>query len=103
MVFNILSILSGIAAVAMPIVAFIVKGSNKRRISNISLSACVISLFCQLAEYNSRVMKRDWTALSDTSSAVIFVSAILILTVFVLNLLLYRTELPNSAKGIDRR
>ena len=110
MIFNILSIIFGIIAVAVPVFSLFIKRSDSRKSSVISLVACMLVLFCQLAEYNQRVSNQDWSALLDTSRAIVFVSAILMIAVLALNVILYITKrgdrhcvnVPKISKKIDR-
>ena len=51
----------------------------------ISMSACAISLIFQLI-YNYHLVKiEDWSALMDTTRAVVIVSAVLLIVTFILN------------------
>lgn len=50
-----------------------------------SLSACATALFLQLAYAHAKIKSGDWTALLDTSEAVLLASAALLVVTVVLN------------------
>lgn len=90
MIFNIMSILFGAIAIIFPIIALIVKKSQAYKISCISFSMCALSLYCQICEYNHRVIMQDWSALLDTSEFIRGISFALMIITFVLNLILFK-------------
>lgn len=51
----------------------------------LSLSACSLSIFFQIVYNNYLVKIGDWSALMDTSSAVLLVSGVLLVVTLVLN------------------
>ncbi len=54
-------------------------------LSVISISSCAVSLFFQIC-YNDHLVKvEDWSALMDTTDAVVFVSAVLLIVTIILN------------------
>ncbi|WP_029191033.1 hypothetical protein [Ornithinibacillus scapharcae] len=63
----------------------------------VSLSACTLSLFMQLYYNHHLVLIEDWSALMDTSGAVVIVSAILLIVTVILNIitLFYPRKLTN--------
>ena len=90
MVFNILSIILGILAMVMPIISMSVKSGLEYKGACISLSSCVLSIYCQIAEYNSRINQQDFSALLDTSSFITGISAALVIIVLLLNLIMFK-------------
>ncbi|MDU4738752.1 hypothetical protein [Clostridium sp.] len=83
------SLLLGLIAWILPIINLIKfkKYENKSWIilSIISISSCVISLFLQIIYNNHLVQINDWSALMDTTDALVFVSAVLIVVTIILN------------------
>lgn len=51
-----------------------------------SMGLCAISLLGQIFEYNNRVNVQDWSALLDTSYAVLLCAAVLVALALVLNI-----------------
>jgi len=64
-------------------------------LSVMSISACAISLCCQIF-YNYHLVKiEDWTALLDTTSTVVFMATVLLIVTIILNtinLIVYRKK-----------
>ena len=54
--------------------------------SLLSMRLCAFSLLGQIFEYNTRVNVQDWSALLDTSYAVLFCAAVLVALALVLNI-----------------
>ena len=54
-------------------------------LSILSISACAISLYFQIFYNNYLVKIEDWSALMDTTGAVAFISAILLVGTIILN------------------
>lgn len=90
MIFNIMSIVFGAIAIIFPIIALTAKKRQSYKISCISFSFCMLSLYCQICEYNRRVGMRDWSALLDTSEFVLRISFALMIVTMVLNLILFK-------------
>jgi ABC-type transport system involved in cytochrome c biogenesis permease subunit len=96
---NIGSLVLGLIAWILPVVNIMgYKKHNHRNwitLSTMSISACAISLCFQIF-YNSHLVKiADWSALMDTTDAVAFVSAVLLMVTIILNiitLLVYRNR-----------
>jgi cytochrome c oxidase subunit 4 len=88
--FNVGSIALGLVAWMLPIVSlmrFKKKNNDKWAILSImSISACAVSLFFQIVYSNHLVKIEDWSALMDTTGAVVFVSSVLLVVTFLLNL-----------------
>ncbi|SFB36124.1 cytochrome c oxidase subunit 4 [Lentibacillus halodurans] len=66
---------------------------NWMAFSMMSISACAISLCFQIFYTYYLVKIKDWSALMDTTSAVAFVSAVLLIVTIILNgitLIVYR-------------
>lgn len=90
MIFNIMSIVFGAIAIIFPILALVVKKSHTYKVSCISFSMCILSLYCQVCEYNRRVVMQDWSALLDTSEFVLGISFALMIITLILNLILFK-------------
>jgi cytochrome c oxidase subunit 4 len=94
---NIGSLVLGIIAWIFPVVNLMQHKKHEHRnwivLSIMSISACAISLYLQLF-YNYHLVKSaDWSALMDTTGAVVFVSAVLVIITIILNvitLIIYR-------------
>ena len=94
---NLGSLVLGLLAWTLPVVNLLRLGKNNHRnwvaLSNISISASAIALCLQIFSINHRVKVSDWSALMDTMSGVVFVSAILLIVTILLNaitLIVYR-------------
>ncbi|MBU6135322.1 MULTISPECIES: hypothetical protein [Clostridium] len=83
------SLLLGLIAWILPIISLMQYKENKNKswiiLSIISISSCVISLFLQIIYNNHLVQINDWSALMDTTDALVFVSAVLIVVTIILN------------------
>ena len=90
MIFNNMSLVFGMIAVIFPITALIVKKSQAYKISSISFSMCILSLYCQICEYNRRVAMQDWSALLDTSKFVMEISFALMIITLILNIVVFK-------------
>lgn len=85
MLYNILSILLGLAAWAMPVWILLgrtLPGGGKVLISGFCCSA---ALLCRLLEIARRVQLGDYAAIADTIRAVCIAAAVLCVMTFVLN------------------
>lgn len=76
--FSLLSIFCGAAALA--------RRKNALPFAAVSMGLCTFSLLGQIFEYNTRVNVQDWSALLDTSYAVLFCAAVLVALALVLNI-----------------
>ncbi|EHQ90613.1 hypothetical protein [Desulfosporosinus youngiae] len=67
------------------------KSENKSWIafSIISVSACAITLFIQIVSLDHRVDIEDWSALMDTTNALVFVSSVYLFITLALNLITF--------------
>ena len=83
--FSLLSIICGAAALALPVIA-LVRRKNALPFAAASMGLCAFSLLGQIFEYNTRVNVQDWSALLDTSYAVLFCAAVLVALALVLNI-----------------
>ena len=83
--FSLLSIFCGAAALALPVIA-LVRRKNALSFAAVSMGLCAFSLLGQIFEYNTRVNVQDWSALLDTSYAVLFCAAVLVALALVLNI-----------------
>ena len=83
--YNVGSLALGLAAWLIPL--FAIGKSDRFALCCIgSLSCCSVSLLLQLLEIKRRVDRSDWSALLDTSDAVILAAVVLICGVIVTNL-----------------
>lgn len=94
---NLGSLVLGLIAWILPVVSLMRYVMRDRRnwivLSILSISACAISLWFQILYQYHLVKIEDWSALMDTTSAVAFVSAALLIVTIVLNaitLVVYR-------------
>ncbi len=83
------SLLLGLIAWILPIISLMQYKKHKNKswiiLSIISISSCVISLFLQIIYNNHLVQINDWSALMDTTDALVLVSAVLIVVTIILN------------------
>ncbi|MDP3387318.1 MAG: hypothetical protein Q8S24_08790 [Eubacteriales bacterium] len=88
---NVGSIALGLVAWILPIASLMrFKKQNNHNwaiLSIVSISACAISLFFQIIYNNHLVKIEDWSALMDTTGAVVFVSGVLLVVTLLLNIL----------------
>lgn len=86
---NLGSLLLGLIAWILPVINLAKNNKTEHKnwvvYSITSVSACVIALYMQILYNNHLVKIEDWSALMDTSDAVSFVSAILLVVTIVLN------------------
>ncbi len=86
---NLGSLVLGLIAWILPVVNLVKHDKANHRswavYSVTSVSACATSLYMQIFYQNFLVRLEDWSALMDTSSAVAFVSATLLVVTIVLN------------------
>nr|WP_240795383.1 hypothetical protein [Aquibacillus halophilus] len=87
---NLGSLVFGLIAWILPVINLIrhEKHDHKKwvTLSFMSISACAISLCFQIF-YNYHLVKiEDWSALMDTTGAVVFASTILLIVTIILNL-----------------
>lgn len=94
------SLVLGLIAWIFPIISLMMfkKCENRNYIifSILSISACAISLCFQIFYNNHLVKIEDWSALMDTTGAVAFVSAVLLVGTILLNaitLIMYRRRI----------
>ena len=89
---NIGSLILGLIAWILPIVGLAQRkgtgGRNRAVFSTTSVSACAVSLCMQLFYSDHLVQIEDWSALLDTSHAVAWVSAVLLIVTIALNAIL---------------
>jgi len=87
------SILLGSIAWIFPIVNLTrrKKSENKSWIafSITSVSACAITLFIQIVSLNHMVDIEDWSAIMDTTNALVFVSSVYLFITLALNLITF--------------
>ncbi|KKO53455.1 hypothetical protein [Paenibacillus sp. DMB20] len=94
---NLGSLVLGLIAWILPVVNLVRYEKHEHRswgiLSIMSISACAISLCLQIF-YNYHLVKiEDWAALLDTTGAVAFVAAVLLIVTIILNaitLIIYR-------------
>ncbi|WP_342599856.1 TMEM128 family protein [Psychrobacillus sp. FSL H8-0483] len=94
---NLGSLVLGLIAWILPVVNIMQYKKHGHRnwvaLSVMSISACAISLCFQIF-YNHHLVKiKDWSALADTTEAVVFVGTVLLIVTIILNtitLIVYR-------------
>mgnify|MGYP000317296745 CR=1 FL=1 len=74
-----------LAALALPVIA-LARRKNALPFAAVSMGLCAFSLLGQIFEYNTRVNVQDWSALLDTSYAILFCAAVLVALSLVLNI-----------------
>ncbi len=88
---NVGSLVIGLIAWLLPIVGLMQSKKNDYIIwgllSSLSLSACAIALIFQLYYQYHLVNIEDWSALMDTTGAVIFAATVLLVVTVLLNIL----------------
>lgn len=96
---NVASLALGLIAWILPVVNLMRHDKENNRhwaaFSIISLGACAVSLYFQIY-YNYHLVKiEDWSALMDTTGAVVFASTVLLVVTILLNaitLVVYRRK-----------
>lgn len=88
---NLGSLLLGLISWAFPVINLAKRNKFENKnwavYSIASISLCAISLFMQMIYHNHLVKKEDWSALMDTSGALVFVSAVLLTVTLALNII----------------
>ncbi len=86
---NLGSLLLGLIAWILPVVNLMRYKKHDHKnwvvLSIMSISACAISLCFQIFYNNHLVKIEDWSALMDTTDAVVFVSSVLLIVTILLN------------------
>lgn len=86
---NVVSLLTGLLAWGLPIVGLInLKKFSQKRVFwvvFVSLSACGVAIFGQLAWQTHLVNIQDYSAMADTSQASLTLSAVLLVVTILLN------------------
>ncbi len=86
--FNVLSVIFGVAALVIPVVVSFKKGKCSMRPSLLSISFYAAALISQLFEMTQRAKLRDWSGIADTidftSSTALLVGCVVILLNFIL-------------------
>ena len=86
---NLGSLIFGLIAWVLPIINLVQRGKDRHgnwaAFSVASVSACAVSLCMQIFYGNHLVKIEDWSALADTSSAVVRVSTLLLVVTMILN------------------
>jgi uncharacterized membrane protein len=99
---NLGSLMCGLIAWILPVVNLIrYKKHNNRNwviLSIMSISACAISLCFQIFYNNHLVKISDWSALMDTTDAVVLVAAVLLIVTIILNVITLFTYRNRTAK-----
>ncbi|UOQ84701.1 hypothetical protein [Gracilibacillus salinarum] len=87
--FNVGSLLLGLVAWIIPVINLVRYKNNDYRnwgvLAVISISACAISLYFQIVYHYHLVDIEDWSALMDTSGAVVRVGGVLLIVTLLLN------------------
>ena len=88
---NLGSLLFGLIAWFLPIISLARRNKAKNQnwiiYSMLSISVCAISLYMQILYQNHLANIGDWSAISDTTSGLVFVSLLLLATTLVLNII----------------
>ena len=87
--FNVACLLFGLIALLIPIIALFRLPKRADLFSCLSLSASLLSLYCQLCEYHHRVQIQDWSALLDASDFIQKAAFVLMIMTLALNLVLF--------------
>lgn len=82
---NVGSLVFGLAAWTLPITGSFMKDGKRSAYAISSLVACTIALCMQMVYSYHLVKIEDWSALMDTSGAVVFASAALVAVTILLN------------------
>jgi cytochrome c oxidase subunit 4 len=86
---NLGSLILGLIAWIFPVLSLTQYRRARRKnwfaFSAISLIACAVSLYMQLCYNRHLVIIGDWSALMDTTGAVVFAATVLLLVTIVLN------------------
>jgi cytochrome c oxidase subunit 4 len=86
---NLGSLVLGLIAWILPVINLVQPNNAHHRrwpvFSVASVSSCAISLWMQILYSNHLVKIEDWSALMDTSSAVAWVAALLLVVTIMLN------------------
>ncbi|AFS78964.1 hypothetical protein Curi_c19600 [Gottschalkia acidurici 9a] len=93
---NLGSLILGLVAWILPAINIVHDNRNWFTLSTISMSACAISLCFQIFYNNHLVKIEDWSALMDTTGALVFVASVLLIVTIILNaitLIIYRDKL----------
>lgn len=82
---NVASLVLGLIAWSLPVVSLLRTTNHWAALSIMSLTACSVSLFCQIAYNYHLVQIADWAALMDTMGAVVTAAMILLIVTLLLN------------------
>ncbi len=83
---NLVSLLTGLAAWALPVVAM-VKKTARSIFSEVSFALCALSLLLQIGYTQHLVTICDWSAIEDTHGAVLLAACVLFAGTAMLNTL----------------
>ncbi|MCH7321590.1 hypothetical protein LZ480_06750 [Solibacillus sp. MA9] len=90
---NIGSLLLGLIAWILPVIYLMRNKKHEHKnwgvLSVISVSACAMAISFQIFYNYHLVIIKDWTALMDTTRAVVIATAVLLVFTFILNGLTY--------------
>lgn len=90
---NLGSLVFGLIAWILPVIGFwqYHRVSRQRGLafSAVSVGACAVSLCLQIFELHHRVNLQDWSALMDTSHAVVLVAGVLLAVTIILNAVIW--------------
>ena len=103
---NLGSLVLGLVAWILPILNLVKRNKNHKNWALyliVSTSACVISLFFQIAYHNYLVRIGDWAALMDTSGAVVLLTFILTVVTILLNTITVIVYNKRSQSKFDRQ
>lgn len=87
---NLGSLILGLVAWILPVTNLVQRNKNHKKLllyATVSMSACGLALFFQIVYLNYLVRLGDWTALIDTSGAVVWLSFTLVIVTLLLNII----------------
>ncbi|MDR2940160.1 MAG: hypothetical protein LBV08_07565 [Clostridiales bacterium] len=97
---NVTSLLLGLLAWALPVINLVKRSISENKnwpiFAILSLGACSVSLFFQIIYQDYLARKEDWSAIMDTTGALVKVSLVLLIITFVLNVI---TVVAYSRRG----
>ncbi len=97
---NVISLVLGLAAWVLPLIGMTLARMNKHTaaitLSITSMSAALICLCLQITYQNHLVNKLDWSALQDTSGALVLVSVGFVAMCILLNIVAITTILKQQ-------
>ncbi len=91
-IFNVISIVLGIGALAIPVVVTFKKGRCSCRPCVLSLSTYILALVFQFFQIAERAELQDWAGIADTIDAVSFIAVVFAAVIISLNVILIKIK-----------